>query len=92
MWAGGRMFRLAALVLVLAPLTALAAENLMLAFQSHGYATCPMEGFDEVRLRQTLYIPRQAIPIMLLAVGKQGDKAIYNPRLRFPLEQHVTWL
>lgn len=72
--------------------TALAAENLMLAFQSHGYATCPMEGFDEVRLRQTLDIPRQAIPIMLLAVGKQGDKAIYNPRLRFPLEQHVTWL
>ncbi|MGG2398998.1 nitroreductase family protein [Pseudomonas sp. SH1-B] len=72
--------------------TALAAENLMLAFQSHGYATCPMEGFDEVRLRHVLDIPRQAIPIMLLAVGRQGDKGIYNPRLRFPLEQQVTWL
>ena len=34
--------------------TALAAQNLMLAFQSHGYATCPMEGFDEVRLRLSL--------------------------------------
>lgn len=72
--------------------TALAAQNLMLAFQSHGYATCPMEGFDEVRLRKVLDIPRQAIPIMLLAVGRQGEKAVYNPRLRFPLEQHVTWL
>ena len=72
--------------------TALAAENLMLAFQSHGYATCPMEGFDEVRLRKVLDIPRQAIPIMLLAVGRQGEKGVYNPRLRFPLEQHVTWL
>ncbi|MBF7730408.1 nitroreductase family protein [Pseudomonas sp. N040] len=72
--------------------TALAAENLMLAFQSHGYATCPMEGFDEVRLRKVLDIPRQALPIMLLAVGRQGEKGIYNPRLRFPLEQHVTWL
>ena len=72
--------------------TALAAENLMLAFQSHGYATCPMEGFDEVRLRKVLDIPRQAIPIMLLAVGRQGEKAVYNPRLRFPLDQHVTWL
>jgi len=72
--------------------TALAAENLMLAFQSHGYATCPMEGFDEVRLRRVLDIPRQAIPVMLLAVGRQGEKAVYNPRLRFPLEQHVTWL
>lgn len=72
--------------------TALAAENLMLAFQSHGYASCPMEGFDEVRLRQVLDIPRAAIPIMLLAVGRQGEKGVYNPRLRFPLEQHVTWL
>ncbi|MGE8361461.1 nitroreductase family protein [Pseudomonas sp.] len=72
--------------------TALAAQNLMLAFQSHGYATCPMEGFDEVRLRRVLDIPRQAIPIMLLAVGRQGEKGVYNPRLRFPLEQHVTWL
>ena len=71
--------------------TALAAENLMLAFQSHGYATCPMEGFDEPRLRKVLDIPRQALPIMLLAVGRQGEKGIYNPRLRFPLEQHVTW-
>lgn len=72
--------------------TALAAQNLMLAFQSHGYATCPMEGFDEVRLRRVLEIPRQAIPIMLLAVGRQGEKGVYNPRLRFPLEQNVTWL
>lgn len=72
--------------------TSLAAENLMLAFQSHGYASCPMEGFDEVRLRRVLDIPRRAIPIMLLAVGRQGEKGVYNPRLRFPLEQHVTWL
>lgn len=72
--------------------TSLAAENLMLAFQSHGYSTCPMEGFDEVRLRKVLDIPSQAIPIMLLAVGRQGEKGVYNPRLRFPLEQQVTWL
>lgn len=72
--------------------TALAAQNLMLAFQSHGYATCPMEGFDEVRLRKVLDIPQRAIPIMLLAVGRQDDKGVYNPRLRFPLEQNVTWL
>ncbi|MBG0841408.1 nitroreductase family protein [Ectopseudomonas toyotomiensis] len=71
--------------------TALATENLMLAFQSHGYASCPMEGFDEPRLRRVLDIPRQAVPIMLLAVGRQGEKGVYNPRLRFPLEQHVTW-
>jgi nitroreductase len=72
--------------------TALAAQNLMLAFHSHGYATCPLEGFDEVRLRKTLDIPHKAIPVMLLAVGRAHERGVYNPRLRFPLEQHVTWL
>jgi nitroreductase len=71
--------------------TALAAQNLMLAFQSHGYATCPMEGFDEKRLRKVLPLPRQAIPIMLLALGQPGERAIHAPRLRFPVEQCVTW-
>ncbi|MCU1715694.1 nitroreductase family protein [Pseudomonas sp. 5P_3.1_Bac2] len=72
--------------------TALAAQNLMLAVQSHGYASCPLEGFDEVRLRQVLDIPRQAVPVMLLAVGRAHERGIYNPRLRFALEQQVTWL
>ncbi|GIZ12305.1 nitroreductase family protein [Pseudomonas sp. NCCP-436] len=72
--------------------TALAAQNLMLAFQSHGYSSCPMEGFDEKRLRRMLDIPRRALPVMLLAVGRQGEKGVYNPRLRFPQDQHVTWL
>lgn len=71
--------------------TALAAQNLMLAFQSHGYGTCPMEGFDEKRLRKLLPIPDKAIPIMLLAVGIPGERAVYNPRLRFPIEASVTW-
>ncbi|MHB9797096.1 nitroreductase family protein [Pseudomonas sp. MT3] len=71
--------------------TALAAQNLMLALQSHGYATCPMEGFDDVRLRKVLPMPRRAVPIMLLAVGRAADNGVYNSRLRFPLEQRVSW-
>ena len=71
--------------------TALAAQNLMLAFQSHGYATCPLEGFDEVRLRRVLNLPKPAIPVMLLAVGLLAERGVYNPRLRFPLAQQVTW-
>ncbi|MCY1543003.1 hypothetical protein D9M68_787880 [compost metagenome] len=63
----------------------------MLAFQSHGYCTCPMEGFDERRLRAVLPIPKEAIPIMLLSVGVAGERAVYNPRLRFPLEKRVNW-
>lgn len=71
--------------------TALAAQNLMLAFQSHDYSTCPLEGFDEQRLKQVLPIPKGAIPIMLLAVGMPGERAVYSPRLRFPLDQSVAW-
>lgn len=71
--------------------TSLAAQNLMLALQSHGFASCPMEGFDEVRLRKVLQIPRRAVPIMLLAAGRAADNGVYNPRLRFPLEQRVSW-
>nr|WP_298172920.1 nitroreductase family protein [uncultured Pseudomonas sp.] len=71
--------------------TALAAQNLMLAFQSHGYSTCPMEGFDEKRLRQLLPIAKGALPIMLLAVGMPAERAVYIPRLRFPPERSVSW-
>lgn len=71
--------------------TALAAQNLILAFQSHGYSTCPMEGFDEKRLRSVLPIPKQSIPIMLLSVGVAADNGVFNSRVRFPLEQCVNW-
>jgi len=70
---------------------ALASQNLMLAFQSHGFATCPMEGFDEVRLRRVLSIPDRAIPIMVLAVGREGEHGVINSRLRFPIEEQVNW-
>lgn len=71
--------------------TALAAENLMLAFQSHGYSSCPLEGFDEVHLRRLLNIPTQAIPVMVLAVGRAAEGGVYGARMRFPFDQMVNW-
>jgi hypothetical protein len=50
-----------------------------------------MEGFDEKRLHKVLPLSKGAIPIMLLAVGMPGERAIRNPRLRFSLDQNVTW-
>lgn len=70
----------------------LAAENLMLAFQSNDYATCPMEGFDEKRLKDLLNYDAKSIPIMLISVGKPGERAVFNPRLRFSTDNCVTWL
>lgn len=63
--------------------TALAAENLMLAFRAYGYDTCPMEGFDSVRANKALKLPKHAQIIMFVAVGKRAEKGIYNSRLRF---------
>ncbi|MDX1453682.1 MAG: nitroreductase family protein [Oleiphilaceae bacterium] len=69
--------------------TALAAENLMLAFRAFGYDTCPMEGFDAVRANRVLNIPKDGQIIMFVAVGKRADNGIYNSRLRFPREDFI---
>ena len=69
--------------------TALAAENLMLAFRAFGYDTCPMEGFDAVRANRALGIPKDGQIIMFVAVGKRASNGIYNSRLRFPREDFI---
>lgn len=70
--------------------TALAAENLMLAFRAHGYDTCPMEGFDESRARRLLKIPRDGIITMILAAGKAAPGGIYQEQFRFPTERFIV--
>lgn len=69
--------------------TALAAENLMLAFRAYGYDTCPMEGFDAVRANRALKIPSDGQIIMFVGVGKRAENGIYNSRLRFPRDEFI---
>lgn len=68
---------------------ALACENLMLAFRSFGYDTCPMEGFDACRVRGLLDLPRSEKIVMIIAAGKRAEGGLYGPRLRFPREQMI---
>jgi nitroreductase len=63
--------------------TALACENFMLAITAQGYATCPMEGFDEVRVKRILKLGRQAAVTMVISVGKADPAGIYGERIRF---------
>ena len=64
--------------------TALACENLMLAFRAYGYDTCPIEGLDQRRIRRMLYLPYgKAEVCMAISVGKRGENGIYGPRIRF---------
>lgn len=72
--------------------TALAAENMMLGFRAHGFDTCPMEGFDERRVRKLLKLPDDAIVTMILGVGRRAPNGIYHRRYRFPREEFVHYL
>lgn len=64
--------------------TALACQNLMLAFRSYGYDTCPIEGLDQRRVRRLLQLPYgKAEVCMAISVGKRGENGIYGPRIRF---------
>ena len=49
---------------------ALACENLMLALTAHGFDSCPMEGFDEPRVKRLLRLPHAAEVVMVIAAGR----------------------
>lgn len=68
----------------------LACQTLMLAIQSEGYDSCPMEGFDACRLKKLLNLSADAEVVMVLGVGKaRPDKSVL-PRMRAPREWFVN--
>ena len=66
--------------------TALACENFMLAISSCGFDTCPMEGFDEVRVKKILGLGCRARVVMVIAVGKGNPEGLFGDRAR--LSEH----
>jgi nitroreductase len=63
--------------------TALACENLMLSLRAFGFDSCPMEGFDEPRIRKLLKLPRAAEICMVVSAGKRAENGIYGQQIRF---------
>ena len=63
--------------------TALACAHFMLAMRSHGFDTCPMEGFDELRVKKLLGLPRNANVTMVISAGKRAEGGVYGERFRF---------
>lgn len=68
---------------------ALAAQTFMLSIAAEGFETCPMEGFDQVRARKALGLPRGAEISMIISVGKGTEKGIWGERLRIPYDEVV---
>lgn len=69
--------------------TALACENLMLAFRAYGYDTCPMEGFDSWKVKSAMNLTGNSEIVMIISAGRRADGGVYGPRIRFPREQFV---
>lgn len=65
---------------------ALAAQNFMISMAAIGYDTCPMEGFDSLRVKQTLNLPFGAEINMIIGCGLRDEKGIYTERFRVPFE------
>jgi nitroreductase len=59
---------------------------LMLAFESLGWQTAPMEGFDADSVRKELHLPASTEIIALLAVGRGAEPAPPHPG-RLPVER-----
>lgn len=68
---------------------ALACENFMLGMSAQGFDTCPMEGYDSKRVKQTLGLGSGESVVMIMSAGKRADNGIYGPRVRFPSTQFV---
>ena len=68
---------------------ALACENFMLAIAAQGYASCPMEGFDECRVKRLLNLNRHSQVTMVLGVGRADPVGIWGNRFRIPRTQTV---
>ena len=62
--------------------TAMACENFILAIHALGFDTCPMEGFDEYRVKKILNLNSQSHIVMVIAVGKRDPSGIFGKRIR----------
>lgn len=68
---------------------ALAAQTFMLALASEGYDSCPMEGFDSVRIKKFLKLPHKSEINMVISVGIRKPERNYGPRPRINTDQVI---
>ena len=62
--------------------TALACQNFMMGLVSEGFDSCPMEGFDEKRVKKILNLNWQCKVVMIFGVGKAAENGVYSDRFR----------
>ena len=70
--------------------TALACQNLMLAFRAYGFDSCPMGGFDEPQLKKLLNLSEEQHICMVIAAGERDERGIYSEQYRFERERFIV--
>lgn len=65
----------------------LAAQNFMISMAAINYDTCPMEGFDSIRIKKILHLPSSAEINMIIGCGLRDEQGIYGERFRIPFEE-----
>ncbi len=66
----------------------IAAQTLMLAAKSMGYASCPMDGFDYSAVGELINLPEDHVVTMFVVIGKEISSPWPKPG-QLPLEQLV---
>lgn len=70
--------------------TMIAASTFMIAAKAAGLDTCPMEGFDEERLKKLLAIPgRMTVPV-IIPLGYALEKDTLENTYRLPIEKKLS--
>ncbi|MFV8362394.1 nitroreductase family protein [Flavobacterium sp. ZT3P35] len=65
----------------------LAAQNFMISMAAINYDTCPMEGFDSLRIKKILHLPANTEINMILSCGIRDAQGIYGERFRIPFDE-----
>ncbi|MBM6991752.1 MAG: nitroreductase family protein [Prevotella sp.] len=66
---------------------ALAAQTFMLAMSEQGYDTCPLEGFDSLRVKRALHLPYNCEINMVITCGIRVPSGVRGDRFRLPFEE-----
>lgn len=59
----------------------------MISMAAINYDTCPMEGFDSLRVKQIIGLPHSSEINMIIGCGIRDENGIYGERFRVPFEQ-----
>ena len=68
---------------------ALACQNFMLAISAQGFDSCPMEGFDESRVKKILNLKFRDRVVLVISVGERVERGVWGPRYRSPRDWFV---